>query len=86
MPVAQLVAVGRNSYNCGRLGSIHKVSTISPIRAVIVYDTCMENFTYTFTESEDQILTEMVAFFIDCGLTSEMDSDAFDTLSEKVLS
>ena len=46
----------------------------------------MENFTYTFTESEDQILTEMVAFFIDCGLTSEMDSDAFDTLSEKVLS
>jgi hypothetical protein len=27
----------------------------------------------------------MVAFFIDCGLTSEMDSDAFDTLSEKVL-
>ncbi len=46
----------------------------------------MENFTYTFTESEDQILTEMVSFFIDCGLTAEMDSDAFDTLSEKVLS
>ena len=49
-----------------------------------MYDTCMENFNYTFTESEDAVLCQIIEFVNDLGLPEGMDSQAFDTLFDKV--
>ena len=47
----------------------------------------MEKFTYTFTSDEDAVLTEMVAFFCDCGFPDGAISneDAFNSLTDKIL-
>ena len=47
----------------------------------------MEKFTYTFTSDEDAVLTEMVAFFCDCGMPEGAISneDAFNSLVDKIL-
>jgi hypothetical protein len=53
--------------------------------SISVYDTGMENFNYTLTESEDMVLTEMVQFFLDLDHPDGFDQDAFDSLVQKVL-
>ena len=47
----------------------------------------MEKFNYTFTSDEDAVLTEMVAFFCDCGMPEGAISneDAFNSLVDKIL-
>ena len=45
----------------------------------------MDKFTYTFTSAEDEVLTDIIAYFIDLGLPDEFDSDAFDSLTDKIL-
>ena len=45
----------------------------------------MEKFTYTFTSDEDAVLTEMVAFFFDCGIPAGFDQKAFDSVADKIL-
>ena len=65
--------------------SVGKVSTILPMGSISVYDTGMENFNYTLTESEDMVLTEMVQFFLDLDHPDGFDQDAFDSLVQKVL-
>tara|TARA_B100000131_G_C17939269_1_gene541616 strand:+ start:82 stop:252 length:171 start_codon:yes stop_codon:yes gene_type:complete len=47
----------------------------------------MDKFTYTFTSAEDDVLTEMVAFFCDCGMPEGAISneDAFNSLVDKIL-
>ena len=47
----------------------------------------MDKFTYTFTSAEDEVLTEMVAFFCDCGFPDGAISDegAFNSLVDKIL-
>ena len=36
------------------------------------------------TEAEETVLVQMIQFFNDCGLTADIDSDDYDSLSEKV--
>ena len=36
------------------------------------------------TEAEETVLVQMIQFFNDCGLTADIDSDDFDSLSDKV--
>ena len=47
----------------------------------------MDKFTYTFTSAEDDVLTEMVAFFCDCGMPEGAISneEAFNALVYKIL-
>ena len=45
----------------------------------------MDKFTYTFTRREDEVLTEMIAFFFDCGIPDEFDQKAFDSVADKIL-
>ena len=45
----------------------------------------MDKFTYTFTSAEDDVLTEMVAFFFDCGIPDGFDQKAFDSVADKIL-
>ena len=45
----------------------------------------MEKFNYTFTSDEDAVLTEMVAFFFDCGIPDGFDQKAFDSVADKIL-
>ena len=40
-------------------------------------------FTYTLTTDEDQVLLDMINFFDDMGLPDHIDSNAFDSLSDK---
>ena len=43
----------------------------------------MSKFVYEFNTDEDQVLLDMIHFFDDVGLPDHIDSDAFDSLSEK---
>ena len=45
----------------------------------------MDKFTYTFTSAEDEVLTEMIAFFFDCGIPDGFDQKAFDSVADKIL-
>ena len=45
----------------------------------------MDKFTYTFTSAEDDVLTEMVAFFFDCGIPDGFDQKALDSVADKIL-
>ena len=38
----------------------------------------------SITEKEETVLVEMIKFFNDCGLPDDIDSDDFDSLSDKV--
>ena len=49
------------------------------------YYNYMETFNYTFTSKEDDCLTEIISYFFDLGLPEEFDSEAFDSVSEKIL-
>ena len=46
----------------------------------------MSKFVYKFNTHEDQALLYMIQFFDDVGLPDHIDSDAFDSLSEKFFS
>ena len=43
----------------------------------------MNEFTYRLTSNEDQVLLDMITFFNDCGLPDIINSDDFDSLSNK---
>ena len=43
----------------------------------------MSRFVYELNTDEDQVLLDMIQFFDDVGLPDHIDSDAFDSLSEK---
>ena len=43
----------------------------------------MSQFTYNLTTEEDQVLLDMIQYFDDLGLPDHIDSEAFDSLSEK---
>jgi len=43
----------------------------------------MSKFVYELNTDEDQVLLDMIQFFDDVGLPDHIDSDAFDSLSEK---
>jgi hypothetical protein len=45
----------------------------------------MPKFNYSFSSSEDECLTDIIAYFVDQGLPPDFDFKAFDSLSDKVL-
>ena len=45
----------------------------------------MEKFNYSFTSAEDEVLTEMIAFFFDCGIPDGMDEKTFNSVADKIL-
>ena len=40
--------------------------------------------TLTITEAEETALVEMIKFFNDCGLPDNIDSDDYDSLTDKI--
>ena len=38
----------------------------------------------TITEAEETALVEMIQFFNDCGLPDNIDSDVYDSLTDKI--
>ena len=53
--------------------------------AFLWHTTGMEKFNYSFTSAEDEVLTEMIAFFFDCGIPDGFDQQAFDSVADKIL-
>ena len=43
----------------------------------------MSKFVYELNTDEDQVLLDMIQFFDDIGLPEHIDSDDFDSLSDK---
>ena len=43
----------------------------------------MNEFTYRLTSEEDQVLLDMITFFSDCGLPDYINSEDFESLSNK---
>ena len=58
---------------------------VFPYDVQMPYSKCMEKFNYTFTSREDDCLTDIISYFFDLGLPEEFDSEAFETVSEKIL-
>ena len=46
----------------------------------------MTKYTYKLTTDEDQVLLDMIQYFNDLGLQSNIDSKAFESLSDKFFS
>ena len=47
----------------------------------------MSNQTFrslTITEAEETVLVEMIKFFNDCGLPDDINSDDYETLTDKI--
>jgi len=66
--------------------TVSELSIFYGIRAVLVYDTCMDKFTYSLTSDEDQALLDMIQFFDDVGLPDHMDQKSYDSLCSKFFS
>ena len=66
--------------------TVSELSFFYGIRAVLVYDTCMDKFNYSFTSDEDQALLDMIQFFDDVGLPDHMDQKSYDSLCSKFFS
>ena len=51
----------------------------------ILYIKSMNKFNYSFTSSEDNALVDLIAFVEDMGLPPNVDRDAYESLSNKIL-
>ena len=97
MTVSQLSTGGQNFLRAfailhGSGGTAHAscVSGQTGLRSLelcpeILYIKSMNKFNYSFTSSEDNALVDLIAFVEDMGLPPNVDRDAYESLSNKIL-